>query len=218
LAAIYRFADKLGIQRAIKEEAAHIYTEARKNNLTKGTPVGVIVPATLYAAFRVRGIPRTLREVLKEGLYGVNNGVKDSTEDASNAKNDTNAARLRVARFYRHLVVNLRLKPYSSNPVAYVPKIAEGMRISNKTQGLAIQILNNAKHNRLASGKDPSVQATAALYMASLRNNEKISQKKISQVAGIADATLRHNCKVLRKQLNLERPGNSADSLEHPNN
>jgi transcription initiation factor TFIIB len=187
LAELNRLADKLNIQRSIREEAARIYCKAKNENMLRGTPIVVAVPAALYAACRVVGNPRTLREILKESLAS------------------TKVARMRVARFYRRLITELKLQPCRSDPITYVSKVAESMRISGRTQGLAIQILKDAKEKHLGTGKNPSGFVAAALYIAGLLNNEKRKQKEISKVAGVADATVRHHCRSLRKRLNLQR-------------
>ena len=198
LVELHRLADKLNIPPGTREEAIRVYFEARKENMIRGTPFIVAMPAAIYAACRVRGTPRTLREILKESLV-----VKE-------------VERMRVARFYRRLLVKLGLQPHNSDPVTYVSKIAEGMRISGKTQGLAIQILRVAKEEHFTEGKDPSGLVAAALYIASLLNNEKRKQKEISKVAGVADATVRHHCKALRKKLNLEHAWRKKNSPQSP--
>jgi len=187
LAELNRLADKLNIQRSIREEAARIYSKAKNERMLRGTPVVIAVPAALYAACRILGNPRTLREILKESLAS------------------TRIARIRVARFYRRLITELGLRPCCSDPIRYISKVAESMSISGQTQGLAIRILKDARENHLGSGKNPSGFVAAALYIAGLLNNEKRRQKEISKVAGVADATVRYHCRCLRKGLNLQR-------------
>ena len=48
--------------------------------------------------------------------------------------------------------------------------------------------------------------AAAALYIACLQNNEKITQKEIAEAAGVTEVTVRNRYKALKKQLNLEIP------------
>jgi transcription initiation factor TFIIB len=67
------------------------------------------------------------------------------------------------------------------DPLTYVSKIAERTGISGKTQGIAIQILREARNKRAAAGKDPMGLAAAALYIACLQNNENRTQKNIAK-------------------------------------
>lgn len=48
--------------------------------------------------------------------------------------------------------------------------------------------------------------ASAALYIACLQNNEKITQKDIADAAGVTEVTVRNRYKALTKQLCLELP------------
>jgi transcription initiation factor TFIIB len=93
-----------------------------------------------------------------------------------------------------------------ANPLTYVSKIAEKNGISGKTQGVAIAILGEAKLKRFSAGKDPMGMAAAAIYIACLQKNEKITQKDIAEVAGVTEVTVRNRYKELKRQLNLETP------------
>jgi len=93
-----------------------------------------------------------------------------------------------------------------ADPLMYVSKIAERTGISGKTQGIAIQILREAKRKRAAAGKDPMGLAAAALYVACLQNNEKKTQKDIAEAAGVTEVTVRNRYKTLKRQLKLELP------------
>jgi transcription initiation factor TFIIB len=46
--------------------------------------------------------------------------------------------------------------------------------------------------------------AAAALYIACLQNNEKITQRSISEAAGVTEVTIRNRYKALIRQLNIE--------------
>jgi transcription initiation factor TFIIB len=52
--------------------------------------------------------------------------------------------------------------------------------------------------------------AAAALYIACLQNNEKITQKDIAESSGVTEVTVRNRYKALKKQLNLEVPDKKA--------
>ena len=97
-----------------------------------------------------------------------------------------------------------------SDPLTYVSKIAEKNGVSGKTQGTAIAILREARRKRFSAGKDPMGMAAAALYIACLQNNEKITQKDIAEAAGVTEVTVRNRYKALKKQLNIETPNQKA--------
>ena len=184
MAELDRLSDKVYIPSPIKEKAAVVYRKALDKGLVRGRSIAAIAAAALYAACRGSGTPRTLREIAEASLVD---------------KKD-------VARCYRLLLRELEVHMPIADPLTYVSKIAERTGISGKTQGLAIQILREARRKRAAAGKDPMGLAAAALYIACLQNNEKKTQKDIAEAAGVTEVTVRNRYKTLKKQLNLELP------------
>ena len=179
-----RLSGKVSISPPIKEKAALVYRKALDKGLVRGRSISAIAAASVYAACRKSGLPRTLREIAEASLVD---------------KKD-------VARCYRLLLHELDFHMPISDPLTYVSKIAEKNGVSGKTQGAAIQILSDARRNRVSAGKDPMGMASAALYIACLQNNEKITQKDIAEAAGVTEVTVRNRYKALKKQLNLEVP------------
>lgn len=184
MAELDRLSDKLNINGPIKENGAMIYRKALAKGLVRGRSIAAIMTAALYAACRHSNTPRTLREIADASLVN---------------KKD-------VARCYRLLLRELNIQMPIASPITYVFKIANGAGISGQCQGLAIKILREARKKRVASGKDPMGLAAAALYIASLRNNERKTQKDIAQAAGVTEVTVRNRYKTLKRQLKLELP------------
>ncbi len=184
MAELDRLSDKVYVPPPIKEKAAVTYRKALDKGLVRGRSIAAIAAAALYAACRGSGTPRTLREIAEASLVD---------------KKD-------VARCYRLLLRELDVHMPIADPLTYVSKIAERTGISGKTQGIAIQILREARKRRAAAGKDPMGLAAAALYIACLKNNEKKTQKDIAEAAGVTEVTVRNRYKTLKKQLNLELP------------
>jgi transcription initiation factor TFIIB len=184
MAELDRLASKVNISPPIKEKAALIYRKALDKGLVRGRSINAIAAAALYAACRKGGSPKTLREITEASLVD---------------KKD-------VSRCYRLMLHELDFHMPVSDPLTFVSKIAEKNGVSGKTQGAAIAILREARQKRFSSGKDPMGMAAAALYIACLQNNEKITQKDIAEAAGVTEVTVRNRYKLLKKQLNLEIP------------
>jgi len=184
MAELERLSSKVSISPPIKEKASIVYRRALDKGLVRGRSINSIVAASLYAACRRSGAPRSLREISEASLVH---------------KKD-------VARCYRLLLQELDFHMPTSDPLTYVSKIAEKNGISGKTQGTAITILAEARRKRFAAGKDPMGMAAAALYIACLQNNEKATQKEIAEAAGVTEVTVRNRYKALKKQLNLKVP------------
>jgi len=179
-----RLSDKLYMSQGTKEKAAVIYRKALDKGLVRGRSIATIMTASLYAACRGTGTPRSLREIAEVSLVN---------------KKD-------VARCYRLLLRELDVKISIADPLTYVSKIALKAEVSGVSQGKAIEILRRARHKRIATGKDPMGIAAAVLYIACLQNNEKRTQKEIADAAGVTEVTVRNRYKALQKELNLEVP------------
>jgi len=188
MAELERLSGKVSISPPIKEKAAVIYRKALDKGLVRGRSINSIVAAALYAACRKSGTPRTLREIAEASLVD----------------------RKDVARCYRLLLRELDVQMPIADPLTYVSKIAEKNGISGKAQGAAIAILREARRKRFVAGKDPMGMAAAALYIACVQHNEKITQKDIAEAAGVTEVTVRNRYKALKKQLNLEIPDQKA--------
>jgi transcription initiation factor TFIIB len=179
-----RLSDKLYIPSPIKEKAALIYRKAQDKGLLRGRSIAALATAALYAACRGSGNPRTLREIAKASLV---------------SKKD-------VARAYRLLIRNLDVQMPVAGPLKYLSKIASTVGISGKAQGIAVQIIWEAKKKRQTGGKDPVGLAAAALYIGCLQNGEKKTQKEIAEAAGVTEVTIRNRYKTLKKELGLDLP------------
>ncbi len=193
MAELDRLSGSISSSPPIKEKAALIYRKALDKGLVRGRSISAIAAASLYAACRKSGSPRTLREIAEASLVN---------------KKD-------VARCYRLLLQELDFHMPVSDALTFVSKIAEKNKISGATQGAAIAILREAKQKRVASGKDPMGLAAAALYIACLQHNEKVTQKDIAEAAGVTEVTVRNRYKALKKQLNLEIPDQKAHFKEN---
>ena len=184
MAELERLSSKASISHPIREKAAVIYRKALDKGLVRGRSINAIASAALYAACRKSGSPKALREIVEASLVD---------------KKD-------VSRCYRLLLQELDFHMPISDPLTYVSKIAEKNRVSGRTQGTAIAILREARQKRFSAGKDPMGMAAAAIYIACLQQNEKITQKDIAEVAGVTEVTVRNRYKELKRQLNLEIP------------
>jgi len=181
MADLDRLTDKLHIPNPIKERAAIIYRKALESGLVRGRSIAAIAAASLYAACRLSGTPRTLKDL-------------------------AGATRIRkkdVARCYRLLVRELDLRMPVEDPVKCVSKIATKVDISMPTQRRAMDIINEARRKGIVAGKDPMGLAAAALYVACVLEQEKKTQKEIAEVANVTEVTVRNRYKGLKESLKL---------------
>jgi transcription initiation factor TFIIB len=176
-----RLSDKLHIPASVEENAALIYRKALDEGLIRGRSIKSIAAAALYAACRLTRTPRSLKEIA----------------EASTRR------RKEISRCYRLLQRELEIKMPFDEPIKYVPKIASFAGLNQKTQNIAIGILQKAKKIKADIGKGPAGIAAAALYIASIMDGKKVTQKMLAKAADVTEVTVRNRYNGLDKSLGL---------------
>ena len=174
-----RLGEKLNVGEAITEKAAYIYRKAFDKRLVRGRSITGMITAALYAALRDTETPRTLKDL------SLVSGVK---------KND-------LAQSYRLLLKEMDLRMPVRDPAKYVSRIGSKAGASERTQRRALEILRRAQETGSSAGKDPMGLAAAALYVASVMENESKTQKDFAQAAGVTEVTIRNRYKGLKEAL-----------------
>jgi transcription initiation factor TFIIB len=170
LGEIDRMASALGLPENVRETASVIYRRALDEDLLPGRSIEGVSTASLYAAARQAGTPRSLDEIANVSRVG-----KDE-----------------IARTYRYVVRELSLEIQPADPESYVPRFASDLDLTEEVERRARQLLQNAKAEGVHSGKSPVGLAAAAVYAASLLTNEKVTQSEVSEVASISEVTIRN--------------------------
>jgi transcription initiation factor TFIIB len=173
---------KLGLPDSVVEHSAYLFRKIAMKKLLGGRSTLGIISATVYIACRETNTPRTLQDVA----------------------NAANLKRKNLQKTYRFLANELQIYPVSYNPREFVTRISKGAKVSEKTERLAFKVVSLAQKNGVSTSKNPMSIAAAAVYIAVQKNNEKISQIKISEASGITAVTIRDRAKEIKKELGGE--------------
>lgn len=183
LAELKRVSSFLKLPKMVEEEAAMIYTQAVQRGLVRGRSMESVVAGALYAACRRHEVPRTLDEL---------------SEASSIEKKE-------IGRTYRFVTRELGITILPSNPADYIARFASSLKLAAETQSKAVEILEEAQHAELTSGRGPTGIAAAALYVAALMHGEKRTQREVADVAGVTEVTIRNRYKELLEKLELDK-------------
>jgi len=191
--AITRFADNLHLPEDIRTIAALIYRKALEKKLVRGRSIQSITAASLYAACRLTQIPRSLKAIV------VTSGRK----------------RKEVSRCYRLIQQELELTLPIDDPIKYLSLIASKAEVDQKTENLAVDLLQRAHKLNVTVGKSPEGIAAATLYMAAIMNREKLTQQNLAYAADVTEVTIRNRYKELIQALgvNLKSISETKDYL-----
>jgi len=177
-----RVASRLSLPKNVKETAAVVYRHAVEKRLIRGRSIEGVTAAALYAACRQCQVPRTLDEI-------------------------ADAARLNrkeVGRTYRFIARELGIHLKPTTPIDYIPRFASELGLSGETQSKAIEILRRAMSEELTSGRGPTGVSAAALYIASVLQDERRTQREVANIAGVTEVTIRNRYKELSEKLDIE--------------
>ncbi len=184
LSELDRMAAQMRLPRRVKEAAAALYRKAVMKKLIRGRSIEGMVSAALYAACRMEGIPRTLDEI------------------AAVSK----VSKKEIGRSYRFMARGLNLNLRPTSPIEYVDRFGDALNVSARTKKRAKEILKEAIERGITSGKGPTGLAAAALYVASLLEGEKKTQREVAEVAHVTEVTVRNRYKELVEKLGINVP------------
>jgi len=178
---MYKLKDKLGLSEVVIERAAYIYRKATKARLVRGRSMKSMLGACLYVACREMDTTRTIIEI--------SNQLQEKPK--------------RIAKSYRTLFQNLKLTIPIPDTINSIIKIANNLKISEKTKREAIKIYDILKEKKLTAGKNPLAVATTVIYLAGINTNANLTQREITEFSGITGVTIRNRLKDYRKYLEL---------------
>jgi transcription initiation factor TFIIB len=178
-----RLKEKLGLSDTVVEKTAYIYRKIQERWLIRGRTTDGMLAAAAYSACREMETPRTTKDIAA----------------ISNVKYKN------VARSYMVLVSELDIKIPVVNHMRCIAKVANKLRISEKTKHQAMTIIEEVINKEIAAGKEPMGMAATVVYLSSLKTDEKILQKDVAVASGVTEVTIRNRLKDLKSQLKEQR-------------
>ena len=175
LGEIDRMSRALGLPENVRETASVIYRRALADDLLPGRSIEGVATASVYAAARQAGVPRSLDEV--EMVSRVD--------------------KMELTRTYRYVTRELGLEVKPADPESYIPRFASDLGLTEEAERRARDLVRSAREGGILSGKSPVGIAAAAIYAAALLTNQKVTQSEVSDVASISEVTIRNRYKEL---------------------
>jgi len=182
LSEISRISMILNLPRNTLEMASVIYRKTAKKKIFFGIPTDHIAAATIYTACRKCNIPRTLDEI--SSICNLNRNM--------------------LAKSYRILLKGLGISILPFDSRQFIGRISNILKLSVKTEILALKIYEAVKKTRIISGMKPNSIAASTIYVAMLMNNEKRKQSKIAKASNVTEVTIRTHSKRISKELSIE--------------
>jgi transcription initiation factor TFIIB len=175
---IRRLTASLSLPESTRERACMLFRSAQNEGLIRGRSLEGFTAATVYAACRIGGYPRTPAEVLSV---------------ARASENEFKAA-------YDALNRDLGLPVGPIDPAVYVPRFGTRLDLPVRVRLRAETLVGDAERTGAIGGRNPSGVAAACLYAAAREHDAALTQKEAAAVADVSQATIRSMVEALRER------------------
>ncbi|MFC6942636.1 transcription initiation factor IIB family protein [Salinirubellus sp. GCM10025818] len=183
LTEIRRIVSALDLPTSLRDQACALYRTAAGEDLIRGRSIEAMAAASVYAACRCTGLPRTLDEI-----------------DAVSA-----VSRKRISNAYRVLNRELELPAVPVAPAEYVPRLVSELGLSTEARRRALEIARLASEAGVGNGCRPSGIAAACVYEAAREHGERVTQAALGDLADVTSMTLRAQWEKVRSVLDASR-------------
>ena len=177
-----RMASLLGLPREFRNEAALLYRKAAGKGLVRGRTILGMASAAIYAACRLKDAPRTLEEV--SSALGIR--------------------KRELTLSYKALGRGLGLKLPPPQAEDFLRRFASRLDLAPEVEATSLELVRAAGRAERFHSKGPAGTVAACIYLASLLAGQKVSQRKISRVAGVSEVTVRIRYTRIAERLGLE--------------
>lgn len=180
---IRRIGSALGLTKNVRETASMIFRQAHERKLVRGRSIETIAAASVYAASRQCGTPRSLDE-----MYPVSKAHENFDQDEIEKK---------INRAARYLINELELNVGVPDPRKFLNRFLSNMEFDDgvdttTVNNTARDIINISEERNNHSGKSPTSIASGAIYAACLVEGVDITQAHIAEVADVTEVTIRN--------------------------
>ena len=86
-----------------------------------------------------------------------------------------------IGRNYRNILCRLELKLLPTTPRDYISRFCSELKLSSDVQAKTLEILQEAAHQEITSGRDPTGIAAALLYIASVLCGVRRKQREVAE-------------------------------------
>lgn len=168
--------ERLNLPDEIVQTASVIYQQSYNEDLYHGRSIDDILSSCLHLACKMERTPCNPTDMATE----------------------FNTTRQKILKTSRHFASNLGLKAAPVNPTGYIDQFSDTLSLSDETRSLAHEIFSSYMDTGLDSGKSPTGLAAGAIYAATQKTTERVTQSALKEVADVSEVTIRN---IYKKQL-----------------
>jgi transcription initiation factor TFIIB len=168
---------RLKLTDTLTRESLIIYKKSLHNELNKGRDNQSIMYASIYLACLLHNIPKVPREILL----------------------GTKVPKKKLMKSYKIIKKALGVKVESPDPLDLVPRFATKLNLNIETIQETNEIIMRIQEQHLMTGKQPMTILATAIYLATKKTEQKITQRRITNSTGVLEVTIRNRAKNIKK-------------------
>jgi len=176
---ITKIVRKLQLPFSVLEKSVNIYRTLINKRSFKGMRLKTVSAAIVYASCKIAEIPCGIREA-----------ASTSNEDPR-----------KVFRIYSSIAEHLEVPPTQSNISKLLHQICEVMNVKELPRNIANKIIDVIGKTRITQGKNPYSYAAAAIYISSILVGRKKTQRELSKITHVTEASIRTRYKEMIRNL-----------------
>lgn len=170
---------RFSLPKVVVSEAQLLFKTAVEKELNRGRDNLSFVYGSVYCACNMHGFPKTPLELTAFSPV----------------------SKKAMMKAYKTLLRSLNLRIQPQNPADMLPRFGSRLGLKPKTIALATDIIEKLKGTQATTGKHPSTIVATALYLASKKNKEQITQRRVANATGVIEVTLRLRTKEIEALL-----------------
>ncbi|RUS89100.1 hypothetical protein EGW08_003108 [Elysia chlorotica] len=172
---ISQMADRLNVPKSLQDRANNLFKQVHEGKALKGRSSDAIVSACMYIACRQDQVPRTFKEICAVS--------KTSKKE--------------IGRVFKLILRNLETNVDIIKTGDFMSRFCSQLALPTAVSKAATYIAKKAQDMDLVPGRSPVSVTAAAIYMASQASGDKKTSKEVSDVTGVAEATIRQSYKAM---------------------
>lgn len=172
-------ANNASISKMIVNEACYYYTIISERQSFRGLNRDGIIAASIYIACRIKGVPRTSKEIAT--MFNL-----DGTSATKGCKNAMSI----INELEKIIPFENKTQYSETNPSSFLERYCSKLCINMELTKLAIFIALQIKKNNFVPENTPHSVAAGIIYLLSVEFNLSITTKQIHEISDTSEVTI----------------------------
>lgn len=179
-----KFCEDLFLPKSMKAEASSLYRKSKQEDVTPGRNTWYVLAALVFSVARMRGVPRTEKEIVDALTDRIEKGRKKALKG--------------LRRTRKALIKELNLEVPRPDPKEYIDRFSSRLEVKGETIEEAYGICNSLP-DKFKSRKASFLVTAAIIYNASRATGERVKIREVAEKLDVGVSSLSKTGKRIRE-------------------